>query len=166
MIDDLVRDFHLLSKADSLIGRIWLAVIARRLSLFLFAGLIGLFGLGMANIAAFYALQVSLDPVWAAAVVALGDFAVAAIVVWIARNSQPGPELELALGVRQMAVDSLQADAGELKLVIEGFGQEIRDTRDTVAGILHNPLDAAAEKLLIPAALSLLRGLRSKKHQT
>ena len=166
MIDDLVRDFHLLSKADSLIGRIWLAVIARRLSLFLFAGLIGLFGLGMANIAAFYALQVSLDPVWAAAVVALGDFAVAAIVVWIARNSQPGPELELALGVRQMAVDSLQADAGELKLVIEGFGQEIRDTRDTIAAILHNPLDAAAEKLLIPAALSLLRGLRSKKHQT
>ena len=59
MIDDLVRDLHLLQKADSLIAKIWLKVIARRFSLFVFAGLIAVFGLGMTDVAGFYALQAS-----------------------------------------------------------------------------------------------------------
>jgi hypothetical protein len=32
-------------------------------------------------------------------------------------------------------------------------------------GFVQNPLNAAAERLLVPAALSLLKGLRSKKGQ-
>jgi hypothetical protein len=57
MIDNLVRDLQVLRKADFLIGRIWLGVPARRMSLFAFAALIAVFGLGMADVAAFYALQ-------------------------------------------------------------------------------------------------------------
>jgi hypothetical protein len=30
-------------------------------------------------------------------------------------------------------------------------------------GLVQNPLDIAAQKLLIPAALSIVKGLRSKK---
>ncbi len=78
--------------------------MARRLGLLAFAGLIAVFGLAMANVAGFYALQVSVGSVWAAAAVALVDFAIAAIVALLARASAPGPELELALDVRRMAV--------------------------------------------------------------
>ena len=165
MIDDLVRDLQLLRKADSLIGRIWLKVIARRFGLFIFAGLIAVFGLGMANVAGFYALQASLGSVWAAAIVAIGDFVLAAIVILIARSSEPGPEIELALDVRKMAIDAIQADARDLKLTIDALGQEVRDAKDAIAGFVHNPLDAATHKLLIPAAISIIRGLRSKKDQ-
>lgn len=56
MIDNLVRDLQVLWKADALIGKIWLNVMARRFGLFAFAGLIAVFGLGMANVAGFYAL--------------------------------------------------------------------------------------------------------------
>ena len=165
MIDDLVRDLHLLQKADSLIGKIWLKVMARRFGLFIFAGLIAVFGLGMTNVAGFYALQVSVGPIWAAVIVAIADFVLATIVMLLARNSAPGPEIELALDVRKMAIDAIQEDARDLKVTIDALGQEIRDAKDAIAGFVHNPLDAATHKLLIPAAISIIRGLRSKKEQ-
>jgi hypothetical protein len=46
-------------------------VLARRFVLFVSAVLIGVFGLGMANIAAYNAFQSSFGTVWAANVVAL-----------------------------------------------------------------------------------------------
>jgi len=163
MIDDFVRDLHLLRKTDSLIGRIWLNAMARRFCLFVFAGLIAVFGLGMTNVAGFYGLQVSLGPVWAAALVAIVDFVLAALVMLVGRNSQPGPEIELALDVRKAVVESIQANARDLKVTIDDLGQEIREAKDTIAGFAHNPLDVAAQKLLIPAIVSIVRGLRTRK---
>jgi hypothetical protein len=63
MIDHLLGDLQALRKADVLIGKIWLNVLVRRLGLFAFAGLIGVFGLGMANIAGYKALQQSIGAV-------------------------------------------------------------------------------------------------------
>jgi len=51
MIDDFVRDLHHLQKADALIGKIWLKILACQFGLFVFAGLIAVFGLGMTNVA-------------------------------------------------------------------------------------------------------------------
>ncbi len=163
MIDHLLRDLQVLRKADMLIGKIWLNVLARRVGLFVFAALIGVFGLGMANLAGYNALQGAIGTVWAAAAIALADFVIAAIVLFLAMRSRPGPEIELALEVRKTALDSIQEDARGLKLTIDAMGQEIRNVKQNVAAFAHNPLDVAAEKLLVPAALSVLRGLRSKK---
>ena len=90
MMDDLMRDLQVLWKADSLIGRIWLNVLARRLALSVFAALIAVFGLGMANVAGFYGLQPSYGFVWSAAIVAVVDFVLAALVLWLASRAQPG----------------------------------------------------------------------------
>ncbi len=163
MIDDLIRDLQLLWKADSIIAKIWAQVMARRFGFFALAGLIGVFGLGMANVAGFYGMQPILGSVWAAAVVALADFILAGLVLLIGRRARPGPEMELALDLRRIAVESVQADAQDLKETVDALGHEIRRTRESIASIIHHPLDAAAEKLLIPAALSLFRGLRAKK---
>src|SRR5258707_1248103 len=84
MTDDFFRDLRHLQKADALIGKIWLNVLACQLGLFLFAGLIAIFGLGMTNVSALYALQASLGPVWAAVVAAIADFVLAAIVILVA----------------------------------------------------------------------------------
>jgi len=163
MIDSIVRDLQVLAKADSLIGRIWLNIMARRFGLFALAGLIAVFGLGMANVAGFYGLQQHWGPVWAAAVVAVADLIIALIIVLVARSIQPGPEIELAFDVRKMAVEAIQADSRDIKATVDSFGQQIKQTKDTVAGFVQRPFDTAAERLLIPAALSILRGLRSKK---
>lgn len=165
MIDVLFQDLRRLQKADALIGKIWLNVLAYQFGLFVFAGLIAVFGLGMTNVAGFYALQTALGPVWAAAVVAVADFVLAAIVVLAARNSQPGPEIEQALDARKTAVEAIEASGRDLKVTIEALGQDIRDAKDTIAGFVQHPLDAAVQNLLIPAATSIIKGLSSKKDQ-
>jgi hypothetical protein len=163
MIDNLMRDLQVLRKADFLIGKIWLSAAARRLGFFAFAALIAVFGLGMANIAGFYALQTSMGTVWAAMVIAVVDLAIAALVLLVGSRSHPGPELELAFEVRKMAVESIQADTRDLKLTIEAVVEQLKDVKTNITAAVHNPLDVAAQKILIPAALSLLRGLRPKK---
>ena len=152
MIDKLVRDLQILWKADTLIGRIWLEVLARRFALVILAALICVFGLGMANLAGFYALQPAWGPVWAAALVALADLVLALVVALVGRSAKPGPEIELAFEVRKMALGSLQDNVKDLK-----------HTTESVAGFFQHPLDAATDKLLVPLALSIVRGLRSKK---
>jgi hypothetical protein len=153
MIDDFVQDLHLLQTADALIGKIWLKNLACQFGLFVFAGLIAVFGLGMTNVAGFYALQASLGPVWAAVVVAIADFVLAAIIVLVARNSQPGPEMDQALDDRKTAIEAIHASARDLKVTIDAFGQEIRDAKDTIAGLFSIP------------ATSIIKGLSSKKDQ-
>jgi hypothetical protein len=149
MIEGLLRDLHALRKADIVIGKIWLQVLMRRFGLALFAALIAVFGLGMLNAAAFLGLQPGLGAVQAAAVVAAADIVIAGFVLVLAVRTKPGPEIELAQQIRTMALEQLQADAGAL--------------RADVAHLVHHPLDSAAEKLLVPAALSLLRHLRTRK---
>ena len=138
-------------------------MLARRFGLFALAGLVAVFGLGMANVAGFYGLQQSWGPVWAAAIVAVADLIIALIIVLLGRSIRPGPEIELAFDVRKMAIEAIQADARDIKDTIDSVGQQIRQTKDTIAGFVHRPLDTAAEHLLVPAVLSIVRGLRSKK---
>jgi hypothetical protein len=152
-----------LRKADFLIAKIWANVLARRFGLFAFAALIASFGLGTANVAGFYALQGPAGAVWAAAIVAVADLLIAFVVLLVGSKSHPGPELDLAFDVRKMAIDSLQANTQDLKNALYTVGQEVKSVGANIAQIVHNPLDVAAQKLLIPAALSLLRGLRSKR---
>ena len=62
MIDDFIRDLDHLKKAKSLIGRIRIKFLARQFSILAIAGLTCVFGLGMTNVAGFYALVDSLGP--------------------------------------------------------------------------------------------------------
>ncbi len=64
-----------------------------------------------------------------------------------------------------MALEAVRTDSRDVKASVESVGQQIRQTRNTIAGFVERPLDTAAEHLLVPAALSLLRGLRVKKGQ-
>jgi len=163
MMDEFVRHLQTLSKVDSLIARIWLNVMARRFALLVFAGLIAVFGLGMADLAGFYLLQASLGPIWAAAIVALADFAIAAGLALAARNVKPGAELDAAMDVRGMAIKALQENASELETSARALAEQLRDAKDTIAGIVSNPLDAAAQKLLLPAVIAIVKGVRSRR---
>jgi hypothetical protein len=166
MIDSVLRDLQALRKADFLIGKIWLGVFARRLGLFAFAGLIAVFGLGMANLAAYNALLQPIGVIWSASVVAVADVAIAAVVLLIANSSRPGPEIDMAFEMRRMALDSMQVNARDLKITVDAITQEMKNAKQNVVAAVHNPLDVAAQKLLVPAVLSILKGIRSKKEHS
>ena len=165
MIEDLMQDLRLLQKADSLIARFWLRVAARRFALGLFAGLIAIFGLAMGDIAGFRALEGALGPIWAPVVVMLADFALAAIVWGLGAFAMPDSAIELAFDVRQMAVEALQADARELRTTVDSLGSQMRGVKESLAGLVQNPFDTAAQRLLVPAALSIFKRLRAKKEE-
>jgi hypothetical protein len=166
MIDHLLVDLQALRKADVLIGRIWFNVLIRRLGLLAFAGLLGGLGLGMANVAGYNAMQPSIGAVWAASVTAMVDFAIAAMVVAAAAKSVSGPEADAAFQLRQMALDSIREDASGVTATLKSLGDEVRSTKETIAGFMHDPLDAVTQNVLVPAVLSILSGLRSKKDQS
>lgn len=163
MIDHLVGDLEVLRKADVLIGKIWLNVLTRRLGLFALAGLIGVFGLGMANLAGYTALQQWIGAIWSACVMAMVDFAIAAIVLAVAAKSSPGPEVDSALQLRKMALASIQEDARGLKATLTSLGDEMKNTKETMVKFMHDPLDVVTQQVLVPAVLSIVSGLRSKK---
>lgn len=163
MTDQVLRNLQVLQKADLLIARIWINDIVRRGGMLAFAGLIAVFGLAMANVAGLHALQAIVGMVWAAAIMAVVDLGLAAIVLLVTRSSGPGPEIELAFEARKIALEMVQADARELKVAIDAIGEEVKTARANITQLVHNPMDVAAQKLLVPAALSMLRGLRSKK---
>lgn len=165
MIDDLAQDLHLLQKADSVIGKIWLSAMARRFGFFAFAGLIAVFGLGMMNVAGFYGLQTYMGPVWSATIVGSVDFALVAILMLAGKNSVPGSEIKQAFDIRKVALESVQADVSDLKNTVDAFSQEVRDAKDSIVAFAHNPLDSAVQNLLVPAAISIISGLRAKKDQ-
>src|SRR4029077_20160523 len=114
MIDDFFRHLRHLQKADALIGKIWLNVLACQFGLFLSAGLIAIFGLGMTNVAGLYALQASFGSFLGAVGVAFGDFSLPAIVILAARHYKPGAEIVLADDARKIAIEAVQADARDL----------------------------------------------------
>jgi hypothetical protein len=166
MIDDLVRHLQALAKVESLIAHTRLSLAARRLVLLTLAGLIAVFGLGMADLAAFFELQISLGNVWAAAIVALADFAIAGALALYAASTKPGPEMQLALEVRALAINSLQDDARELEAGARAVSQQIREVKDTISGFVSSPFDAAARRLLLPAVIGIIRGLRTRHDKT
>ena len=132
----------------------------------LVAGLVAVFGLGMLNLAGFLALQGRIEPVWAAVVVGSADILLASALALFASRSQTGREIGVALEVRKLALEQIEVDARDLKIAFEALGQEVRNVRASLSQLLHNPLDLAAEKLVIPAALSLLWPAAGLKSQT
>jgi hypothetical protein len=163
MVEDLVDNLHAVRQSDAIIGRLWVDAVTRRLGLFALAGLIAIFGLGMTNVAGFYALLESEGPIWAAGVVAAADFVLAAIVALVSRRVKPDPEIERAFDARNMAIESIRADVSDLKSSTDAFVQDIGDAKDSIVEFAHDPLDSAVQKLLIPAATSIINGLRTKK---
>jgi len=163
MVEDLVDNLHAIQQSDAIIGRLWFGALTRRLGLAALAGLIAMFGLGMANVAGFYAMLEPEGPVWAAAIVAAADLALAAAVILVSGRVQPDPEIERAFDARKMAIESIRADVSDLKAATDAFVQDVRDAKDSILEFAHDPLDSAVQKLLIPAAASFINGLRTKK---
>jgi hypothetical protein len=165
MLDDLIKDMRELRQADTLLGQIWLRQMARRFGLYALAALIGLFGLGMLNFALYLGLLPFAGPVGAAAGLAAADLIIAGLIFLMGSAVGLGADGEAALHTRQDAIAAVDTDGKELRATIDGLRQDIRGIHDTVAAFINNPLDAAAQKLLIPAATSVLNGFRTNKKQ-
>jgi hypothetical protein len=152
VLQRIFRHARDLWRVEGTIAQARFGLTMRRSVLYALAGLIAVFGLGMLNVAAFFAFQPSWGPVWAAVAAAFGDFVVAAIVAAIALTAKPGPHLNAALEMRQSALDGIDAEIATLQHPFAWL-----------SGTARNSIDAALPAILIPLVTAILRGLRKKK---
>jgi ABC-type Na+ efflux pump permease subunit len=135
-MEKLSRTLRALARADTLIATIWLTVAAKRGGLIWLAALIATLGFGMLNAAGYFAIEPRLGSLWAATCVAAADFLIAAGLLVVSSFVRPKRDLDLALELRDNAIEQL-------------------------AAIAANPVDLAGRALLVPLTAVVSRYLRT-----
>jgi hypothetical protein len=150
-IDSIVASLRAILRANSIIADIHARHLVARSSLTGFAALIAAFGLLMFGLAAYFALERIVGPVWAAASVGLANCVIALVLLFLASRIKPGRDLELAREVHRTAMEALIADGRALEIEIESFKQAFR-----------HPLDTVLPGLIVPLATMLIKMVQKK----
>lgn len=160
MMDNLVRNLRVLWRAESIIADIRFQQMMKRSSLKGIAALLGVFAFLMGNLALFFALEQAWGAIWAAAMIGVGNFLLAVVLLVVAERSRPGREMELALEVRNTALQALETDAQAVQQQLIEFRDEVRGVREAVVGFVRHPLDAVLPSMLVPLAGAVIKGLK------
>ena len=150
-IDSVVASLRAILRANSIIADIHARHLVARSIVTGFAALIAAFGLLMFGLAAYFALERIVGPVWAAASVGLANCLIALVLLLLASRIKPGRDLELAREVHRAAMEALIADGRALEIEIESFKQAFR-----------HPLDAVLPGLIVPLATMLIKIIQKK----
>ena len=150
-LDTLVRNLRILLKADLIIAELAMRRLATRSVLFVFAGLIAAFAVGMFAFAGFLMLEEAYGTKAAAAICGGVGLVVALILMLVASGIKPGREDEVAVQVHEAA---LQAVSVELQ-VVGGQAQRL-------AAFVRAPFSAGVPSIAMAIFGYLLRLLRGR----
>jgi len=139
----IFRHLNVLWRVESAIAEARLRVLMRRSVLLALAGVVAVLGLGMLDVATFLALEASWGPPWAAGIVGLGNILIAALLALVATTARPGPELNVALEVRQTAVSNVEAEIAGLQGKFPRIFGGARDAVDSTVLAIAVPLIGA-----------------------
>lgn len=152
MLHRVFRHLRILWRVEATIAEARLHVTVRRSVLYAVAGLIAVFGLGMLNVAVFFAFAATWGPMWAAIFAAGGDFILALAVACLAFGTRPGAQVTNALELRQAALDGIDAEFAGLQDPLSWLGRAAR-----------NPIDKALPAVMVPLLTAIIRTLRKTK---
>ena len=147
--ENIVKNLRVLWRTDRIIADIRMRHLLVSLGLRAFAALIAAFGLLMLELSAYFALVQIWSAIFAAAILGVVNFAIAAILFLVADRPPAGRELELATEIHGSAVDALQVEA--------------RAMQSEVSGMVHHPLNSALPMLLVPLITIIVRSLKKPK---
>jgi hypothetical protein len=145
--ENVVKHLRVLWRTDRMMADIRMRHLIGGLGLRAFAALIAAFGLLMLELSAYFALVQVLNAVYAAAILGLANFAIAALLLAIAARPPSGHEFELANEIHGASIEALQNEA--------------RALRSEVSGALHNPLGSVLP-LIVPLLTIIIKSLKKK----
>ncbi|SFC02435.1 phage holin family protein [Tropicimonas isoalkanivorans] len=148
------RNVAIVLKAEGLIARLRLNAMRRQTALIAIAGLFGVIGLVMLNVAALYALWPVLGPAFSAFFVALINLILAAVLILAARSRITEREIEVITEVRDTALADLEVE-------LEQTAWEARALAAGVRRAVHDPLGTVGAGLLGPILASLFKNPKS-----
>lgn len=156
-METLVRNLKLLWKSQGILAEIQVKVLTQKIVLSVFAGLAGLFGLGMLNLAVFFAVEQSLGPTTASLLVGLGNIVIAAGVLLVVQRLDGGREAQVVEEVRDLVLSDIEAEAVAVQNQIIEVRDEIAAMSNNIVRLVQNPLEALSPRLLIPATTALTK---------
>lgn len=162
-MESLVRNLRIIWRAELLIVEAKLHVALKRAGLVAFAGLICVFGLGMLNLSAFFVLEQSWGPVYAALGVGTADLILAIVVLLWSSRLSTGPELDLAREVRDSGIQELEKRAAHLQEDVEAVRDELAALRTSLTSFARNPVEGIGASLLAPLLTMLIKSLSARK---
>ncbi|CTQ53752.1 hypothetical protein LP7551_02279 [Roseibium album] len=163
-MESVVRNMRLIWRAELLIIEAKLNIATKKIGATAFAGLIFIFGLGMLNVAGFFALEQEWGPVYAALGVAIADFLIAALLLLWGSRLSTGPELELAKEVRDAGLEELEAKAEHIQDEVMAVRDELLSLKKSLTAFSKNPLDGTINSLLTPILTLLIKSLSKGKN--
>lgn len=145
-IAPLVRNARIYVRAEIIAAEARLTARLRQTGWMAVAIALVVIGLVLADIALFAALTPLLGPVGAPAVLALANFALAAMVFAAALTMRPGPELDLAEDLRRSAAAAIEDEV-----------------RSRAGGVGSRLLSAGAAQLFVPTLSTVIGALKRRK---
>ena len=144
--ENVVKHVRALWRTDRIIADIRLRHLLLGFGLRAFAALIAAFGLAMLELAAYFALIQPLNAIFAAVILGIVNFAIAAIFLAIAARPPSGRELQLASEIHSSSIEGLQL--------------EVRALQSEISGVIHHPLNGVLPLLIVPLISIIVKSLR------
>jgi hypothetical protein len=150
--ENVVKHLRALWRTDRIIADIRMRHMLTGMGLRAFAALIAAFGLLMLELSAYFALVQILNRVYAAGILGLANFLIAALLLAIAARPPSGREYELATEIHGASIEALQNEA--------------RALHSQVSGVVHNPLNGILPLMIVPLLTIIIKGLKRKRTGT
>jgi hypothetical protein len=159
----IVTNLRILWRAERMRAEAQLRDATQKISLLAVAALVGVFALGMLNVAAFFALVPSQGSTMAAFWVAAADAVLALALVALALSRRSHPEMELIEEVRDNALANLEEEAAAIQAQIADARQEIAGLASSVKSFSRDPLGALSPTMLLPLLKTVVGFLKDAR---
>ena len=150
------RNISIILRTERMIATRHLTVLRNQSGLVAYAALIAVVGLVMLNVALFYFLAETVSSAMAAFLVAVINFVIAAVILFIASRMNAEHGLEGVTELRDMAISDIEAD-------IEAAAEEARDVAENVRQLARDPVGSTLPSLIGPLISALLEGRARRK---
>ena len=147
--ENVVKHLRALWRTDRIIAEIRLRHMLVGLGLRAFAALIAAFGLLMLELSAYFALVQIWSATYAAAILGVANFVIAAILFMVGGRPPAGRELELATEIHGSSVEALQNEA--------------RALQSQFTGMVHHPLNSVLPLVLVPLITMIVKSLKNAR---
>lgn len=148
-MNHISRNLTTIYRTERLIARRSLAVLQNQIILVVLAGIGALVALVLLNISLFFVLEARMSAAAASGILALVNICFAGLLAALAARMNVEKEIAPAIEVRDMAIEDLEADVGEVT-------RELRELVDTLKGVGRDPLGSLST-LILPLLTALLK---------
>jgi hypothetical protein len=155
-MEHLARSLKVAWRSERLLIANEFRLAMQKMQLSALAGLVGILGLVMINLAAFFALMPHLGQSLAALCVGVVDLVLAILLIVRAGSLKPASEVEMIKEVRAMAFRDIEE---ELSLA----EAEVKALKNEVQAFVRHPLDTLLPAAIGPLLEAAVRGMAARR---